>query len=89
MHATTKRIQISLENTDDRHKMEEEKCKRVEEQKNAEEMREKIFEWLEHPRPQGHHDMACRARDGVAKTGPWFLDGDIFKQFKNTSYSLL
>ncbi|MCJ1430295.1 hypothetical protein MMC29_008212 [Sticta canariensis] len=69
--------------------MEEEKCKRVEEQKNAEEMGEKIFEWLEYPRPEEHHDMACRARNGVAMTGPWFLDRDIFKQFKNTPYSLL
>lgn len=89
VHATTERIQISLDNTEDRRKMEEEQRKRVEEQKNAEETREKIIEWLEHPRPQENHDMACRARNDVAKTGRWFLDGDIFKEFKNTPRSLL
>ncbi|MCJ1265385.1 hypothetical protein MMC22_005262 [Lobaria immixta] len=87
--ATTRRIQISLENTEDRRKKEEAQRQRVEEQKNVEEMREKIFEWLEHPRPQENHDVACRARNDMAKTGRWFLDGDTFKEFKDTPRSLL
>ncbi|MCJ1466599.1 hypothetical protein MMC07_005219 [Pseudocyphellaria aurata] len=76
--ATTKSIQISLGNIEDRRKIEEE-------QRN----RDKIFEWLDHPSPQENHDIACRARNVKAKTGRWFLDGDTFKNFKNIPCSLL
>lgn len=87
--ATTKSIQISLETTEDRRKLEEEQRKRMEELKDAEQLSDKIFEWLDHPRPQENHDVACRARNVVAKTGRWFLDGDTFKKFKDTPRSLL
>lgn len=80
--ATTKRIQISLENTNDRWEREEEK-------NMSEKTIKKIFEWLDHPRPEENHDIACRARNDMAKTGRWFLDGDAFKKFKDTPSSLL
>lgn len=75
---TTKGIQTALQKTEDRRKKEDEEV-----------MREKIFKWLEHPRPEENHDVACRARKDMAKTGQWFLGGDAFKEFKDTPCSLL
>lgn len=80
--ATAKRLEISFENFEGKHIMEEE-------QKNEEETRGKILMWLEHPRPEENHHVACRARNDMAKTGRWFLDGDTFKKFKDTPCSLL
>lgn len=85
---TTKRIASSLESAEVRQKKEEERRKK-EEQKNAEKMRQNIIQWLEHPDQVENHNVASDARNDMAKTGRWFLDGDTFKEFRKTPQSLL
>ena len=86
---TTKRIASSLESAEVRQKKEEEERRKREEQKNAEKMRQDIMQWLEHPDQVENHNVASDARNDMAKTGRWFLDGDTFKEFRETPQSLL
>lgn len=55
----------------------------------AHETRDRILDWLAHPDPSEIHEIVRRDRNNQAKTGRWFLDGSAFKQFKDTSQSVL
>lgn len=55
----------------------------------AHRMRDRILDWLAHPDPSELHEIVRRDRNNQAKTGRWFLDGSTFKQFKDTSQSVL
>ena len=52
-------------------------------------MKEKILDWLAHPDPSEIHTEKSCARNNRAKTGRWFLDGDLFQKFKATPRSVL
>lgn len=86
---TTKQIASSLENAKAKQEKEDEERRKKDEQKNAEEMRQNIMQWLAHPDQVENHNVACNARNDMAKTGRWFLDGDTFKEFRETPQSLL
>lgn len=55
----------------------------------AHQMRDKLMDWLVHPDPSEIHETVRRSRNNRAKTGKWFLDGSTFKQFKESSQSVL
>lgn len=86
---TQKQMASSLERTEDSQRMKDEERKKETDQRKAEETRDKIMQWLTHPNPAENHNVACHARNEKAKTGRWFLDGDAFKEFRDTPRSLL
>ncbi len=84
---TTKRIESSLQSSEEQRKAEAERRKEEEAIKIAEETRESILNWLTHPDPWENHNIASHARNDTARTGRWFIDGVLFEEFKNTSRS--
>ena len=52
-------------------------------------VKDKILDWLSHPSPSELHENIRSGRNDRAKTGRWFLEGDVFQQFKATPRSVL
>ena len=55
----------------------------------AQDIKQKILDWLAYPDPSEIHEIVRSARNDQAKTGKWFLDGRAFQQFKVTLGSVL
>lgn len=55
----------------------------------AQDIKQKILDWLAYPDPSEIHEIVRSARNDQAKTGKWFLDGRAFEQFKVTRGSVL
>lgn len=85
----TKHIQSSLESAESQQRREKESFQLSQEQQRANEIKEKILDWLAHPDPSEIHAIASRDRNDRAKTGRWFLDGVSFQNFKATPRSVL
>ena len=86
--STTKRILLSTESVEARQNEEEKLRKEEEERREAEKRRKDILIWLAHPDPSEYHNIASSARRS-AKTGRWFLDGAVFRKFRETPRSIL
>lgn len=87
--STTKRIQNSLESAESQHERDREQLQLSQEQREADEIKEKILDWLSHPDPSEIHEMARHDRNDQARTGRWFLNGNAFQEFKATPRSVL
>ena len=86
--STTKQILSSTMSAQDQQRQRDQARKDEEERRVAGETREKVLDWLAHPDPSKIHNTVSRFRNSD-KTGRWFLDGAIFRAFKETPRSLL
>ena len=55
--------------------------------KQEEEAKTGLLRWLAHTDPNTNHNDACEKRDN--DTGLWFLNGDAYRQWKQTPQSFL
>lgn len=86
----TKQMEISLENVESRQERDKEFFQQSLEKQKANEIKEKILDWLAHPDPSESHGIArCHRNDDRAKTGRWFLDGSIFNRFRSSPRSVM
>lgn len=85
----TKQMHISLELVELQKKRQEDFSRQSQEQRRAEETKEKILDWIAHPDSSEIHETTRRNRNDRAKTGRWFLDGPIFQKFRETPQSVL
>ena len=85
----TKHMQSSLETVEYRQKRDKEFFQQSQEEQRANEIKEKILDWLAHPDPSENHDDKSRHRKDQAKTGRWFLAGNVFKEFKTSPQSVM
>lgn len=85
----TKNIHSSLQNVESRQKRDNEFFQQSQEEQRANELKEKILDWLDHPDPSETHGIARRDRNDQAKTGRWFLDGSAFKEFQTSPRSVM
>ncbi len=86
---TTKRIQISLESAESQQRREKEYFQLTQEQQRANEIKDKVLDWLAHPDPSEIHEITRHDRNDDAQTGGWFLNGNAFQEFKATPRSVL
>ena len=56
---------------------------------DAQEIKEKVLDWLAYSDPSEIHEFVRRERNDQAKTGRWLLDGDAFVKFQATPQSVL
>lgn len=85
----TKQMESSLDNLESQQKRDKIFIQQSQEEQRANEIKEKILDWLAHPDPSESHDIARRPRKYQAKTGRWFLDGSVFKEFWASPGSVL
>jgi hypothetical protein len=53
----------------------------------ADNLLQKIHKWLAAPDPSSNQNDACKLRQPI--TGTWFVNGEEFKQWKNTLNSFI
>ena len=51
------------------------------------ELEQKIYRWLAAPDPSSNHNTACKRHQPT--TGGWFIDSDLFKDWKSASGSFI
>lgn len=85
----TKHMQSSLETVEYWQKRDKEFFQQNQEEQRANEIKEKILDWLAHPDPSEIHGIARRDRNDQAKTGRWLLAGSAFKEFKTSPQSVM